>query len=105
MAAITTVNATSSLQRTVELVEHAVSGREQQRQQIGFQAHHQNLRFGIAEAGVVFDQLWPVAVIIRPANSTPLNGVPRSSMPATVGRMISAIVRSIISGVMTGAGE
>ncbi len=46
--------------------------------------------------------LGPSAVIIRPANSTPLNGVPRLAIAATVGSMISRMVRSIIAGVMTG---
>ena len=65
-----------------------------------------SLTFRIAESHIVFDQLRPfVRDIIRPANKTPLNGVPRLAMPATVGRMISTMVRSIITGVMTGAGE
>ncbi len=49
--------------------------------------------------------LGPVAVIISPANSTPLKGVPRAAMPSTVGQMISSMVRRIMSGVITGAGE
>ena len=39
----------------------------------------------------------PSSVIMRPANSTPLNGVPRAAMAATVGRMISSMVRAIIA--------
>ena len=41
-------------------------------------------------------------MIISPANSTPLKGVPRAAMPRTVGQMISSIVRRVISGVITG---
>ena len=49
--------------------------------------------------------LGPSCVIISPANSTPLNGVPRAAMPFTVGQTISSMVRRVISGVITGAGE
>ncbi len=47
----------------------------------------------------------PLAVIIRPAKKTPVKGYPLSAMPRIVGSMISFIVRSTISGVITGAGE
>ena len=47
----------------------------------------------------------PLDVIISPANSTPLNGVPRCAMPATVGQMISSMARRDDLGVITGAGE
>ena len=47
----------------------------------------------------------PDGVIISPANSTPENGAPSSAMPRMVGSTISFIVRSTISGVITGAGE
>ena len=38
-------------------IERAIAAGEQQRDQIVFQPQHQHLRFGVAEAAIVFDQL------------------------------------------------
>ena len=47
----------------------------------------------------------PLSVIISPAKSTPLKGMPSAFIAATVGLMIVSMVRSIIAWVITGAGE
>ena len=43
----------------IEILQHAVAGGDQRRQQVRHQAQHQHLAFGIAEADIVFDQLRP----------------------------------------------
>ena len=69
----------------VEMFQAALCAGDQGWQQIGFQARHQHLAFGIAEADVEFDQLRARLPIISPAKSTPRNGAPRAAIAATVG--------------------
>ena len=47
----------------------------------------------------------PSRVIIRPTKSTPVYGAPSLAIAAITGRTISAMTRSSIAGLMTGAGE
>ncbi len=47
----------------------------------------------------------PSTVIISPAKSVPLKGLPSSFMASTMGRTIVDITVSVISSVITGAGE
>ncbi len=85
--------------------EVALGGREQQRHQIGGEARHQHLAFGIAEAGVVLDQHRALVRQHQAGVGDAREGVPRARMPSRVGRMIRAITSASSSGVRTGAGE
>ena len=89
-----------------DLVEHAVDRGVQDGQEIVLQPQHQHLAFGIAEADVVFDELWPLCRRSSARRRARRERRCRArASAATVGRMISAITRSIIASVMIGAGE
>ncbi len=75
------------------------------RQKVAFEPHHQHLAFRIAEADIVFDEFRPLGGDHQAGKEDALKGYPLSAMPRIVGSMISFIVRSTISGVITGAGE
>ncbi len=47
----------------------------------------------------------PSGPTIRPAKSTPWNGVPRSAMPRTVGSMMRVMIAASRAGVISGAGD
>ena len=47
----------------------------------------------------------PSGAIISPAYKKPTYGAPSAAMPSMVGRITSAMIRSWIGGVTTGAGE
>ena len=54
---MTTVSAASSDHRREIAIENAVAGGKKRGDEIGFQARQQHLRFRIAEAGIVLDEL------------------------------------------------
>jgi hypothetical protein len=57
LAAITTHIALSACQRKIEGFQYTIVSRDQRRQQIAHQPHHQHLAFRVAKAGIEFEQL------------------------------------------------
>ena len=105
MAASTTVNATSSLNAgsTVFSVPRAVASSRSSASDLSRSIS--TWHSGSPNRTLYSISLGPFDVTMMPANSTPVNGVPRSAMRRIEGRIISFSTRAVTSRVITGAGE